>query len=138
MLINMFYLLVIERKGPNKMTTIYRTYSPEGDIDHATPSARDEWITENDEGVYRVVEQYYEGDVTWDADEFQASGKLIGAKDITAHVAEILHAVWCGDDTLMDVNPHELVYTYFDVEDERQEWIHETNEINSRPSYGGM
>ena len=121
------------------MTTIYRTYSTElGDIDHATASDRDEWITDNNEGVYRVCELEYEGGVIWDKLGFSAIGNLVWAKDITKHVAEMLHAKWSGDDSMIDVNPHELVYKYFDVEGERKEWLAEEAEINSRPSYGGM
>lgn len=120
------------------MTTIYRTYSPEGDIDHKTPSARDEWITDNDEGVYRVCEQYYNGAVTWDEEGFQASGYIEGAKDITAHVAEMLFAIWSGEDEMLVKNPHELVYAFYDVDDARADYAGELDEMRNRPSCGGV
>lgn len=121
------------------MTTIYRTYAPTGDIDHATPSDRDEFITEYGHDVTRVCKLYYKGDVTWDIEtEEQASGDLEFAEDCTKSTATMLMASWCGDDTMLDVNPHELVYMHFNVDQMRKERLDEIAEMRSRPSYGGM
>ena len=120
------------------MTTIYRTYSPQGDIDHATPSLCHEWITDNDEGVYRTATLEYAGDVVWNDNETLATGKLEWAEDDTKTTATMLKAVWCGDDTMLDENPHELVYSHFNVDQMRAERLEEIVEMRGRPSCGGM
>lgn len=121
------------------MTTIYRTYSPEGDIDHATPSLCHEWITDNDEAVYRVCKLEYEGDVAWYSGDVEvATGKLVWAEDNTKTTATMLMAVWCGDDTMLDENPHDLVYTHFNVDQMRAERSDELAEMRGRPSCGGV
>jgi len=120
------------------MTTIYRTYSPEGDIDHATPSLRDEWITDNDEGVFRTAMLEYAGDIVWSDNETLATGKLEWATDDTKATATMLMAVWCGDETMLDINPHELVYSHFNVDQMRAECREELGEYFDRPSCGGV
>lgn len=120
------------------ITTIYRTYAPSGDIDHARPIEVIELLHEYGELVTQVVELEYKGDVTWNDEETLATGKLEWATDKTEHWAGLLMASWCGEDSMIDENPHELVYMHFNVDQMRKERLDEIAEMRNRPSCGGM
>lgn len=120
------------------MTTIYRTYAPSGDIDHATPSDMANWIGEWGDDVTRVAKLYYKGEVIWNDEENLASGDLEFAEDTTKTTATMLMASWCGTDDMLEWNPHELVYTHFNVGQMRGARMGEIAEMRGRPSCGGV
>ena len=120
------------------MTTIYRTYAPSGDVDHATPLARDEYILEFGADVVRVSKLYYNGHITWNDEETRVIGTPEMAEDCTEDTATCLMAIWCGEDTMLDENPHELVYEYFEVDQMGQERRAEIAELSGRASCGGV
>lgn len=120
------------------MTTIYRTYAKSGDIDHAAPSDMTDFILEFGEDVTRTAKLEYKGDVVWNDEETLASGQLEWVANITKNTATCLMAIWCGEDSMIDENPHELVYTHFNVDQMRAERLAENAEERGRPSCGGV
>jgi hypothetical protein len=120
------------------MTTVYRTYAPSGDVDHPKFGDLIEWIDNDGIDVTRVAKIEYDGDVDWDEDMMQASGKLLFAVDYTKFVAGWLRSCWEDNDDMLENNPHELVYKYENVDQMRQERMDLIEEERGRPSYGGV